>query len=72
MFSGAASIVGQLDVFLGYAGVGVFSKIWLANFRARNASEVLENARVVYGEHYAPVRRLVPPERLLNYKLGSG
>jgi hypothetical protein len=53
MFSWAASIVDQLDVFLGYAGVRMFRKIWLAYFRARNASEVLENARIVYRKHYA-------------------
>jgi hypothetical protein len=59
MFNRAASIVDQLDVFLGYAGVRMSRKIWLAYFRTRNASEVLENARVVYREHYARRGHLV-------------
>ena len=37
-------------------------------FRAENASEVLENAKFVYEEHYVRVRCFV---QLLNYKLGS-
>jgi hypothetical protein len=72
MFSWAASLVSQLDIFLGYSGVRVFRKLWLGYFRAGNASEVLETARVVYKEHYARVRRLVPSEQLLEYELGSG
>jgi hypothetical protein len=72
MFRRPVEIVGELNLFLDYAGVRVFRKTWLAYFRARNASEVLENVRVVYSEHYARVRRLVPTERLSNYELGSG
>lgn len=30
------------------------------------------NAKKTYLEHYAKVRRLVPPERRLEYRLGSG
>ena len=43
-----ALIVGQLDVFLGYAGVHTFRKLRLGYFRASNASEVLKNAKLVY------------------------
>jgi hypothetical protein len=72
MFSWVASAVGQIDAFLGYAGVHAFRKVWLGYFCVRNVAEVLEGANVVYKEHYELVRRLVPPERLLNYELGSG
>jgi hypothetical protein len=30
------------------------------------------NARATYRKHYADIRATVPPERLLNYKLGTG
>jgi hypothetical protein len=45
-------MVGQLDMFLGYSGVHAFRELWLWYFRASNASEVLENAKLVYQEHY--------------------
>ena len=34
--------------------------------------ELRQNAKQIYTEHYEKVRRLVPPETLLEYKLGSG
>lgn len=47
-------------------------KIVLGKFAASNAAEVLTNAERVYIQHYENLRRCVPPERLLEYKLGSG
>jgi hypothetical protein len=47
-------------------------KLILGYFRASNVDELRHNAKPVYIEHYEKVRRLVPPERLLEYKLGSG
>ena len=44
----------------------------LGKFAASNAAEILANAEKVYLQHYENIRRLVPPERLLEYKLGSG
>lgn len=38
----------------------------------RDVAEGLENADAVDKEHYELGRRSVPPERLLNYDLGSG
>lgn len=49
-------------------------KMLLGWTRARNREEILstEHLRGVYDRHNAMVKRLVPPERLLLYRLGSG
>lgn len=39
---------------------------------ARNLDEARGNARDMYREYYAEIRRIAPKERLLEYKLGSG
>ena len=41
-------------------------------FRCHDQVSFEQNARQIYLEHYAKVRRLIPKERLLEYKLGSG
>lgn len=46
--------------------------LYLHQFRAASGAEVMANARQVYEEHYAGVRRAVPAERLLEFKLGEG
>ncbi|KAL9023986.1 MAG: hypothetical protein Q9196_006843 [Gyalolechia fulgens] len=40
--------------------------------RVHSAEEMREVAKDRYREHYASVRRMVPQERLLEYRLGSG
>ena len=42
---------------------------WL---RARSADEMRANAKDLYRAHYAMVRRVTPPERLLEFRLGDG
>jgi hypothetical protein len=41
-------------------------------FRARGPEELARNARTVYREHYAMVRRLTEKERLLEFKFQDG
>ena len=41
-------------------------------WKANSKREMQEKAREMYREHYAQVRRIVPKERLLEYKLGDG
>ncbi|KAI5360649.1 hypothetical protein Slin15195_G085650 [Septoria linicola] len=60
-------------------GFGFFKNIqrrgfMAGQFRAANAAEWRANARPVYHEHYAKIREVLKdqPERLLEYKLGSG
>lgn len=54
--------------------VANLQKMLLGWTRARNRDEILstEVLRAVYDRHNAMVRELVPPERLLVYRLGSG
>ncbi|KAG4428353.1 hypothetical protein IFR05_016168 [Cadophora sp. M221] len=40
--------------------------------RARNLDEARSNAKEIYKEYYAEIRRIVPKERLLEYDLSSG
>ncbi|KAL7929248.1 hypothetical protein V8C35DRAFT_325238 [Trichoderma chlorosporum] len=46
--------------------------IVFGSFKARNVHETRLNARAVYDEHYAAVRKTVPPEKLLEFKLEDG
>lgn len=46
--------------------------IVFGSFRARNVDETRLNARAVYDEHYAAVRKIVPPENLLELNLEDG
>lgn len=46
--------------------------IVFGSFKARNVDEVRVNARAVYEEHYAAVRKIFPPENLLELNLEDG
>lgn len=48
--------------------------IMKGQFRAKDTKEYRKNAKEVYKEHYAEIRKLLKdqPERLLEYELGSG
>lgn len=73
MFSPIASFFTYvIESILGTRGGIASRKVVLGYFRASNAEELRRNAKPIYVEHYAKIRRLVPPERLLNYELGSG
>ncbi len=47
--------------------------VWLpGQFAAKTADECRRNAKRVYEEHYAELRRVTPKGRLLEYRLGGG
>jgi hypothetical protein len=46
--------------------------IVFGSFKARNVQEVRNNARAVYEEHYATIRKMIPPENLLEFNLEDG
>ncbi|KAM5352746.1 hypothetical protein ACJ41O_005468 [Fusarium nematophilum] len=47
-------------------------KMLLGWTQSRNHAEIVENLRELYDRHNETVKRMVPPERLLLYRLGSG
>jgi hypothetical protein len=47
-------------------------KVHFGFFNAKNKAEIEDHAREAYEEYYARIRRIVPPERRLEYKIGSG
>ena len=53
------------------AGLAV-RKLMLGLFAAADVAGCRANARAAFERHYADVKALVPPERLLVYELGSG
>ena len=62
-----------------------FSKLWIIGpvrdthhrwirgwWKANSKKEMQDKARDMYRDHYELVRRITPPDRLLEYKLGDG
>jgi hypothetical protein len=46
--------------------------LWLSGRYGRSSQEIKDNLRRVYDEHHATIRRVTPPQKLLEYELGSG
>lgn len=69
---GLTIIAAVMAALTGYRGVQAMSKQLLGCFGARDADELRRNAREYHRTYYADVRRLVPPERRLEYRLGDG
>lgn len=70
--SGIDTIAAVMAVLTGYRGVQAMQKQLLGIFGARTGDEIKKNARTYHREYYEHVRRIVPPERRLEYKLGDG
>ena len=51
---------------------GLYARWVRGALRARDQAEMRAHARDAYREHYAEVRRLTPPERLLEFRLADG
>lgn len=64
--------IDYVEPILGSRGGEASRKIMLGKFHASNAAELLNNAESVYAEHYETLRRLVPADQLLEYRLESG
>ncbi|PGH29361.1 hypothetical protein GX50_07885 [[Emmonsia] crescens] len=61
-----------LEYFLTARPSTLINKLDFAMLNASDRAGLERNARDAYRKHYEKVRRLVPKERLLEYKLGSG
>ncbi|KAK0391712.1 hypothetical protein NLU13_1211 [Sarocladium strictum] len=61
-----------LEPLLGSAAGRTSRKLVLGFFEARDVDEARKNARRVWERHRRRIREMVPPERLLEYKLGDG
>jgi hypothetical protein len=47
-------------------------KAILGFFEAKNVNEARKNARMVYDRHHRQLQEMVPPEKLLVYRMGEG
>ncbi|KAK5103837.1 hypothetical protein LTS08_003259 [Lithohypha guttulata] len=61
-----------IETMASVAPCSTMQQILLSYYSAKTIGEVEANARQKYEEHYAHVRKVVPAERLLEYRLGSG
>ncbi|RYP76394.1 hypothetical protein DL771_001833 [Monosporascus sp. 5C6A] len=57
---------------LGIRPYHAMQKVHFGFFNARNKDEVEAHAREAYDRYYDELRKVVPPERRLEYKIGSG
>jgi sulfotransferase family protein len=71
---GTASDFSQyiVEPILGSRGTFTIRKMLCGFFHAKNVDEIRANAKQRYLEHYATVRRIVPKEKLLEFKLTDG
>ncbi|EJD48130.1 hypothetical protein AURDEDRAFT_61312 [Auricularia subglabra TFB-10046 SS5] len=61
-----------VEPFAGTCAGIALRKMTLGLFNARTADEARVRAREAYDRHYRTIRETVPPENLLEYKLGEG
>ncbi|GAB1311478.1 hypothetical protein MFIFM68171_01688 [Madurella fahalii] len=57
---------------MGIRAVQAMRKLHFGFFHARSKEEAHRNARRAYDEYFAEIRRIVPEERRLEYKMGDG
>lgn len=67
----AEKVVATLDAEM-EAITSLCNAISKGYFKAKNKKELLANEREIYKQHYAEIRRITPPERLLDFKLADG
>lgn len=65
-------IIGYIEPLIGTTGGASARKMILGFFGAKDPVELRRNARSAWERHHRRIRELVPPERLLEYKLGDG
>ncbi|MCJ1230897.1 hypothetical protein MMC12_007571 [Toensbergia leucococca] len=65
--------------YVAYLHPGFTGKlVWMSRkwrqgfFRAKDQKELAENAKDIFREHYANVRKITPPERLLEFDMATG
>ncbi|KAK4108035.1 hypothetical protein N656DRAFT_784566 [Canariomyces notabilis] len=57
---------------MGIRAVHAMRKIHFGLFHAKTLQGIYANARRTYDDYFAEIRKLVPPERRLEYKMGDG
>jgi len=65
-------VLNVVEPIIGSRGTISIRKMMLGFFRAENVDQIRENAKSRYLEHYETIRRIVPKEKLLNFKLTDG
>lgn len=60
------------EPWIGYETGVASRKAILGFFEAKNVDEARNNARRVYDRHYQQIQEMVPPEKLLVYRMGEG
>jgi Sulfotransferase domain len=61
-----------VEPIIGSRGTISIRKMLLGFFRAQNVDEIRSCAKTRYVEHYETIRKTVPKEQLLNFKLTDG
>ncbi|KAJ4022815.1 hypothetical protein NW761_014963 [Fusarium oxysporum] len=69
---GADLAINYAEPLIGFETGVASRKAILGFFEAKNVQEARNNARVVYERHYRQLRDVVPPEKLLVYRMGEG
>ncbi|KAH7154671.1 P-loop containing nucleoside triphosphate hydrolase protein [Fusarium sp. MPI-SDFR-AT-0072] len=69
---GADLAINYAEPLIGFETGVASRKAILGFFEARNVQEARNNAREVYERHYRQLREVVPPEKLLVYRMGEG
>ena len=73
LFSRAADLsVEYLEPLVGSQSALMSRKMIYGYFHANTPSQLRQNARQVYQEHYKRIRQAAPKDRLLEYRLGDG
>ncbi|KAL7800585.1 hypothetical protein V8C43DRAFT_274320 [Trichoderma afarasin] len=72
LWSLPARIFSYIEPITGVRSGDTIRKMMLGFFNARDVHQLRKNAKERYFEHYRQIRELVPPERLLEYRLGDG
>lgn len=65
------AIVKKFDPSMKHA-LDLYRAMTVGWMRAPNQKTMLANERDVYKQHYAEIRKVTPPERLLDFKLADG
>ncbi|KAI0897247.1 hypothetical protein F4806DRAFT_393107 [Annulohypoxylon nitens] len=60
------------NYILGLRAIHAMQKVHFGFFSARNKQEVEAHAREAYDRYFEELRKAVPPERRLEYRVGSG
>ncbi|KAL7950540.1 hypothetical protein V8C42DRAFT_306815 [Trichoderma barbatum] len=71
LWSLPARIFSYIEPITGVRSGDTVRKMMLGFFNARDIHQLRKNAKERYFEHYRQMRELVPPERLLEYKLSD-